>query len=115
MVTLNHGSREDRRRWKRSLLTASIRVVTDTAVIDGRGIRVGEGGISLFAAANLAVGTQIKVEFTTPPSKKLLSVRGAVRYRAVYLYGVEFLAEDFRDQQQIAHLGNLFRTKQVHF
>ena len=113
-MTLNHASSEDRRRWKRYLLNASIRLVTDTAVIDGRGIRVSEGGISLFAAANLAVGTQIKVEFTTPPSKKL-SVRGAVRYRAVYLYGVEFLAEDFRDQQQIAHLGNLFRTEQVHF
>jgi len=114
-VTLNRASSEDRRRWKRYLLNASIRLVTDTAVIDGRGIRVSEGGISLFAAANLAVGTQIKLEFMTPPSKKLLSVRGAVRYRAVYLYGVEFLAEDFKDQQQIAHLGNLCRTKHVHF
>ncbi len=92
-MILNWAADRDRRRWKRYLLNTSIRVVTDTAVIDGRGVRMSEGGICLFALANLPLGTHVQLEFTPPRSEKLARFRGAIRNRAVYLYGVEFLEE----------------------
>ncbi len=48
--------RPERRRWKRHWLNAPIRLFTDSTVIDGRSIRLSEGGIYLFALANLAPG-----------------------------------------------------------
>ena len=76
----------NRRRWQRYPFDASVRVVVvvdpasvdhplvdhspedhspETTVVDGRGVHFSEGGICLFAA-NLPVGSQVKVEFRTP-------------------------------------------------
>ena len=56
----------NRRRWQRFPFDASVRVVVDQSaeitVVDARGVRFSEGGICLFAAANLPVGSQVKVE-----------------------------------------------------
>ncbi len=95
----------NRRRWQRFPFDASVRVVVDHSaeltVVDGRGVHFSEGGICLFAAANLPVGSQVKVEFRTPHTDKPVRVRGKVRNRSVYLYGVEFLSEE---RQQMARL-----------
>jgi|SRR5579862_222188 hypothetical protein len=102
----------NRRRWQRFAFDASVRVVVDqsaeTTVVDGRGVRFGEGGICLFAAANLPVGSQVKVEFKTPHNNAPVWVRGKVRNRSVYLYGVEFLSEKSEDRQQLARLSAQF-------
>jgi PilZ domain len=102
----------NRRRWQRFPFDASVRVVVDqspeTTVVDGRGVRFGEGGICLFAAANLPVGSQVKVEFKTPHTDVPVKVRGKVRNRSVYLYGVEFLSEKSEDRQQLARLSAEF-------
>jgi hypothetical protein len=83
----------------------------DKTVVHARGIRLSEGGISLFAAANLPVGSQVKVEFKNPRTDESVRVRGKIRNRAVYLYGVEFLPERFEDQQQLARLSADFRRQ----
>lgn len=46
--------------------------------------------MSLFAAANVAVGTRVKVDFLTSASEQHISVMGTIRNRMVYLYGVEY-------------------------
>jgi hypothetical protein len=46
----------------------------------------------LFAIADLAVGSEIKVSFVPPDSSERVQVTAAIRHRTVYLYGVEFLA-----------------------
>jgi hypothetical protein len=103
-----------RRRWQRYPFDASVRVVVDhsaeTTVVDGRGVHFSEGGICLFAAANLPVGSQVKVEFRTPNTDEPVWVRGKVRNRSVYLYGVEFLSDRFEERQQLARLSAEFRT-----
>jgi c-di-GMP-binding flagellar brake protein YcgR len=103
----------NRRRWQRFPFDASVRVVVDhtadATVVDGRGVRFSEGGICLFAAANLPVGSQVKVEFRTPHTDEPVRVRGKVRNRSVYLYGVEFLSDKFEDRQQLARLSAEFR------
>jgi hypothetical protein len=84
----------ERRRWQRHWLNVPIRVFTDSAIIDGRGIRLSEGGIYLFALANMAPGEQIRIEYAAPPSGQSLSRHGVVRNRAIYLYGIEFSADE---------------------
>jgi PilZ domain len=89
-VTPKHGHRE-KRRWRRSSLNAPVRILTPTLVIDGFGIKVSEGGMYLFAAANLPIGETVGVEFRTPNSQNLVRSFGMIRSRAVYLYGLEFV------------------------
>ncbi len=103
----------NRRRWERHPFHVSVRVVVDDiadrGVVDGRGVRLSEGGICLFALANLAVGTEVKIEFPTQRSEEPVRIRGAVRNRAVYLYGVEFLHDGAEDRRQVAQLNALLR------
>jgi hypothetical protein len=104
----------NKRRWQRYPFEASVRVEighsTEATIVDARGVRFSEGGICLFAAANLPLGSQIKVEFKTPNTDQPVRVRGKVRNRSVYLYGVEFLSEKFEDRQQLARLSDEFRS-----
>jgi len=85
-----------------------IRVVADnrtgTSAILGRGTKMSEGGICLFALANLAIGAQIDVELTDSQCGTPVHVSGIVRNRIVYLYGVEFLIDQSENRQQIARL-----------
>jgi len=104
----------NRRRWQRYPFDASVRVMVDHApdktVVNGRGVHFSEGGICLFAAANLPVGSQVKVEFKTPHTDEPVRIRGKVRNRSVYLYGVEFLSDRSEDRQQLARLSDEFRS-----
>jgi hypothetical protein len=59
--------------------------------IEGFSINISEGGIYLFAAADISVGTQIDIEFRLPDSTQSVHNCGTVRRRAVYLYAIEFL------------------------
>ena len=84
----------NRRRWERQPFDAPLRLVVDHSTgetaVDARGVRLSAGGICLFAAANLPIGSDIKVEFWNPRTEESVQVRGTVRNRTVYLYGVEF-------------------------
>ncbi len=51
------------------------------------------GGICLFALAHFAIGSEIGVEFVDSYCGPPIRVRGIVRNRLVYLYGVEFLID----------------------
>jgi hypothetical protein len=91
----------NRRRWERHPFDVPLRIVVDHSpektAVDARGIRLSEGGISLFAAANLPVGSNVEVEFQNPRTHESLYVRGKIRNRSVYLYGVEFIADIRKD------------------
>jgi len=90
---LNRSANQDKRRWHRYPLGAAIRLTTQSATIDARGITLSEGGMCIFAVANIGIGTKIQVEFTDPSSRQLVRANAAIRNRAVYLYGIEFLAK----------------------
>ena len=89
-----------------------IRVVADGlsggGVILGRGTRMSEGGLCLFALANLPIGAQIDVELIDSPCGIPVHLSGIVRNRAVYLYGVEFLIDQRERRQEIARLSDTF-------
>lgn len=88
--------RRERRRWSRHWLKAPVRITTDHGLVEGFGLRVSEGGMYLFAVADLAPESVVKVEFINPNSGEPRQRAGIVRNRVVYLYGLEFL----HDQQQ---------------
>ena len=83
----------DRRRRKRQLLNTSVQVFTESAHVDALGINLSDVGVCLFAMVNLSVESQVQVEFLLPRSTELVRVSGIVRHRALYLYGIEFLAD----------------------
>lgn len=96
--------KRERRRWKRHWFSTSVQVVSEAHRIDGFAIQVSRGGMYMFAIADLAVGSEIKVAFTQPGSGERIELSGAVRHRAVYLYGVEFLVEE-HDEDADGSLG----------
>jgi hypothetical protein len=69
-MILRRNSKPDRRRRHRQLLNASVQVFTGSAHVDALGINLSDVGMCLFALANLALGSQIQVEFLPHDAKK---------------------------------------------
>jgi hypothetical protein len=84
---------KDGRQSHRQWVAVPVLIRNGGSRIDGLSINISEGGIYLFAAANLSLGAQIEIEFRPPDSKQLVRACGTVRRRAVYLYGIEFLSD----------------------
>lgn len=79
------------RRWPRQWWNSSVEVFTKSAQVKALGMNISVGGMGLFAVANLHVGSPIEIEFQSPESGKRHRLRGIVRHRALYLYGIEFV------------------------
>jgi hypothetical protein len=79
--------------------------MSDAAAIDGLGISVSAGGMYLFAIADLAVGSQVNLEFQPPQARQAVHVTGTIKHRTVYLYGVEFdqNSRNLDSQSVVAH------------
>jgi hypothetical protein len=96
------------RRWKRYPLDVPIRVIVHrarkTSVFSGRGNELSEGGMAVTAGVELNPGDETEVEFTPPYSGSPIRIRGMVRNRAGYRYGIEFLAGSDREEEQVDHL-----------
>lgn len=87
LLKLQKNTRRSQRQW----FNTSVQVFTQSDCIDALGVNVSEGGMCLFAMANLRLGSQIQVQFCAPQSKELVCYPATIRHRALYLYGVEFL------------------------
>ena len=96
------------RRWRRHKVDVPIRVIlprpSKTTIIDGRGYEVSEGGMAVTAGVELDVEDEIMIEFTPPYSGSPIRVRGTVRNRHGYRYGIEFLREGSKESEQVDHL-----------
>jgi hypothetical protein len=83
------------RRWTRQWWSNSVEVFTPFAHMKALGINISAGGMGMFAVANLPVGSEVEIEFEAPHLQKRHRIRGIIRHRALYLYGVEFVAKPF--------------------
>ena len=96
------------RRWERYNVNVPIRVIVSRAmkasIFDGRGTSLSEGGMALFAGAELRPGDQVAVEFTPPFSSPPIRVAARICNRTGYHYGVEFLDIDNAQRQSVAQL-----------
>jgi hypothetical protein len=101
------------RRWPRLKLNIPLRVIAQkrdkTAIVEGRGKELNEGGLAVFAGIELAVDDVIAVEFTPPYSGQPIRVRALVRNRSGYNYGVEFLKENDDDIENAAQIRSVLR------
>jgi hypothetical protein len=95
------------RRFKRYRLDVPVRIVVQTEekvrIIDGRGNELNEGGLAINAGVELDIGDYVDVEFT-PPYGQPLRARAAVRNRAGYRYGLEFLMESPEDCERVVEI-----------
>jgi hypothetical protein len=93
------------RRWPRLHLDVPLRVIvhtpTKTKVIVGRGNELNDSGMALTAGVELRVGDETEIEFTPPYSGGPIRIRGVVRNRSGYRYGMEFIATDDQELQEI--------------
>ncbi len=96
------------RRWRRSDLDVPIRVIVrdsdKTKFHDGRGHGLSQGGMAVTAGAELKPGDYVAIEFTPAYTGIPIRVRGIVRNRAGYHYGVEFVTETEEETEQVNRL-----------
>jgi hypothetical protein len=101
------------RRWLRFKVDVPLRVIVqngkDSLVAQGRGKDLNEGGMAVFAGVELKVGQQIAVEFTPAYPSQPIRIRCVVRNRRGYVYGVEFMLEDERDEEQANRLRTVLK------
>jgi hypothetical protein len=102
------------RRWPRYKVEVPIRVIVTKAgqakIFAARSTCLSEGGMGMFAGAELDLGDQVAVEFTHPYGTPI-RVDARICNRTGYTYGVEFLTDSGTRKEGIAqfrmHLSSL--------
>lgn len=94
LVNQSSGENEELRRYPRYRLDIRLKVITGSVTngraIFGRGSDISEGGLRLFAPAEMAIGETVTLELTLPYTEQKLLVRGVLRNRMGFSYGVEY-------------------------
>lgn len=79
------------RRWSRYKVELRVKVVlANRGAIYGQGSDVSEGGMALFLPTELESGNTIQAELMLPYCREKVVLRGIVRNRAGFRYGIEF-------------------------
>lgn len=112
-MILKRSPKPDRRRRQRQLLNTSVQVFKGSVRMDALGINLSDVGMGLFTLANLPLGSQIQVEFLPPGCKERVRMSGTVRYRALYLYGIEFLVDTDQPPHSWTDAGGI-ASRQAH-
>jgi hypothetical protein len=96
------------RRWPRFKLDVPLRVIAPkegkVVIVQGRGNELNQGGMAVFAGIELKLDDRIAVEFTPPYSGQPIRVRGCIRNRKGYQYGIEFLLETDDDYAHVSQI-----------
>ena len=107
-VTIPDPAFANGRRWPRYRIDVPIRLIVTKAenisIVQGRGNELNDGGMTVFAGIELAMDQVIAIEFTPPYSGQPIRVRGAIRNRSAYTYGVEFLLATDDDFENAGHI-----------
>jgi hypothetical protein len=107
-VTLPQEGFATLRRWPRYKIDVPVRLIaqrpTKVVIAHGRGRELGRSGIAVFAGIEVSIDEQVEVEFTPPYSGQPIRVRGFVRNRNGYTYGIEFIADNDVDYQNVGQL-----------
>lgn len=112
-LSIPRPSYDTLRRWPRYKLDLPLRLVVSkgdkTAIVQGRGNELNEGGMAIFAGVELKIDEEVAVEFTPPYHGGPIRVRCTVKNRNGYTYGVEFKMEDEVDFDSAAQLRQILR------
>jgi len=104
------------RRWHRFAFDVPVRVLLSAVSrkaseleFAGRGTGMNEGGIGIDVEAPLVIGSELQLEFKPPYAGLTLRVRGRVRNASGTCYGVEFLADDDAERQEVELFRRMLR------
>lgn len=102
------------RRWKRYDIHVPVRLIVHralhTARVSGRGTELNQGGMCVFAGVELSIAEQVELEFTAPYCGDPLRIWCVVRNRSGYYYGLEFLAENAGEREQVVRFRDILRS-----
>ena len=108
------SSNPTERRWRRYNIHVPVRLVVHRPLhilrVSGRGTELNQGGMCVFAGVELNVGEQIELEFTAPYCGDPLRIWCLVRNRAGYYYGLEFLADNPGERQEVERFREILRS-----
>jgi hypothetical protein len=100
------------RRWERHAVTIPISV---SLFMDGEPCKlraqasdVSKGGLSMFSTREIAIGVSLQVDFVLPYSSTPLALRGVIRTRSGFNYGIEFLSPTPEQQEIIERTCRVF-------
>jgi PilZ domain len=106
---------EERRRWHRYQFAVPVRVTIekprDATLVDTRACEMNDGGITIYAKAELSIGTEAKIEFAPASFDFPLTLKGVVRNRAGGQYGVEFLVTSAAENEHLTIFREILRSK----
>ena len=112
LLLLTSGT-PNRRRWPRYKLDLRVRILNALTAkfpeFHGRATELNQGGLTLFAFRELQLGEKLAIEFVPPQADRPVRVRGCIRNRNGYGYGVEFITENDSDQYNVGQLETTLR------
>jgi hypothetical protein len=71
----------------------------EVLLVNARIRDISEDGGAIFAGAELAIDSEVQIEYTPPFNRGPVRVHAVVRNRRGYLYGLEFLPRDGVEEQ----------------
>ena len=111
-MTDTEESAQESRRFRRYRVDIRLRMITGPAnnnrTIFARGSNISEGGLRAFVPADLALGDMVTVEFILPYYDKKIAVRGMLRNREGFSYGVEYAASTTQEERE--HIARVCNT-----
>ena len=90
----------DQRRSERRWIALPVQIRMGKALMEGTTLNLSDHGMYLFTAANIALGSDIEIEFRQPEEKSVVRLCATVRRKVVYLYGIEFLEKQIDSAQR---------------
>lgn len=90
-------------------MSVSLTTKTGNQKISGSGTGLNEGGITVYAEGDFAVGDELKVEFTPPFFNAVVYLPAIVRNRHGNRYGMEFVGTDDAERQEIVLLRTIVK------
>ena len=100
-----------KRKWRRYDFHMSVTLTTKTGnqKIPASGTGLNEGGITVYADSEFAVGDELKVEFTPPFFNAVMNLSVVVRNRHGNRYGMEFVGTDDAERQEMVLLRTIVK------
>ena len=88
-------TRPPQRRWERYQVKIRTKITVntngETLCFHGEASDVSQGGLRLFMPRDLEPGIIVLMEFSLPYNSRVMAIRGLVRNRSGFSYGVEFM------------------------
>ncbi len=96
------------RRWERYQVKIRTKVTLnrngETLSFHGEAADVSQGGLRLFMPRELEPGIILLLEFSLPYNSRVMAIRGLIRNRSGFSYGVEFMRPTVNQQQTMIQL-----------